>query len=191
MSRRPLLPCMCSGMEGISMYDLTIDDCPSDRLAAMVHWRNDPVVNRYVRQGILTLEEVQAWYTQYFSRAENKLFTVYCDKALIGYGTLSHIDPTQRSGEIGMVIGDPHYGNKGLGAMVIKQLTTLALTRDHLHRVLLTCANCCCKARARSCRINRPRNSAVSAVESWRSRSISSMRCWCARSRSFWSRSRL
>ena len=36
------------------MYDLTIDDFPPDRLAAIVHWRNDPVVNRYLRQGILT-----------------------------------------------------------------------------------------------------------------------------------------
>jgi len=60
-------------MEGISMYDLTIDDCPSDRLAAMVHWRNDPVVNRYVRQGILTLEEVQAWYTQYFFQSREQI----------------------------------------------------------------------------------------------------------------------
>src|SRR2546422_8568630 len=47
-----------------------------------------------------TLETVQAWYTQYFSRAEHQLFAVYADKALIGYGTLSHIDPTHRSGEI-------------------------------------------------------------------------------------------
>src|SRR6266478_3177989 len=135
MSRRPLLPCMCSGMEGPSMYDLTIDDFPPDRLATIVHWRNDPAVNRYVRQGILTLETVQAWYTQYFSRAENKLFAVYCDKALIGYGTLSHIDTTHRSGEIGMVIGEKQYGNQGLGALAVTRLTTLALTKYSLHRV--------------------------------------------------------
>jgi hypothetical protein len=56
------------------MDDITIDEFPPDRLAAIVHWRNDLAVNRYLRQGIRTLEEVQAWYTQYFSRAENKLF---------------------------------------------------------------------------------------------------------------------
>src|SRR6266446_8731612 len=86
MSRLPVLPCMCSGMEGISMYDITLDEFPPDRLAAIVHWRNDPAVNRYLRQGILTLETVQAWYTPYFSRAEHQLFAVYADKALIGYG---------------------------------------------------------------------------------------------------------
>ena len=135
MSRRPLLSCRRSGIEGTSMYDITIDEFPPDRLAAIVHWRNDPAVNRYLRQGILTLETVQAWYTQYFSRAEHQLFAVYADKTLIGYCTLSHIDTTHRSCEIGIVIGDPHYWNKGLGASVITRLTTLAFTRYHLHRV--------------------------------------------------------
>jgi hypothetical protein len=62
------------------MYALTIDDFPPDRLAEIVHWRNDPTVNRYLRQGIRSLEGVQEWYAQYFSRAENKLFAVYADK---------------------------------------------------------------------------------------------------------------
>ena len=117
------------------MDDITIDEFPPDCLADVVHWRNDPVVNRYLRQGIRTLEEVQEWYVQYFSRAENKLFAVYADKALIGYGTLEHIDTTHRSCEIGIVIGEKQYWNKGLGARVISQLTTLAFTRYNLHRV--------------------------------------------------------
>jgi len=117
------------------MYDITIDEFPPDRLAEIVRWRNDPAVNRYLRQGILTLEEVQEWYTQYFARAENKLFAVYADKILIGYGTWEHIDTTHRSCEIGIVIGAPHYWNKGLGAKTVTYLTTLAFTVYHLHRV--------------------------------------------------------
>jgi RimJ/RimL family protein N-acetyltransferase len=117
------------------MDDLTIDDFPPDCLAAIVHWRNDPAVNKYLRQGIRTLEEVQEWYTQYFSKAEHKLFAVYADKTLIGYCTLEHIDAPHRSGEIGIVIGNPDYWNKGLGALVVTRLTTLAFTKYHLHRV--------------------------------------------------------
>jgi RimJ/RimL family protein N-acetyltransferase len=117
------------------MYDLTIDDFPPDRPADLVHWRNDPAVNRYLWQGIRTLEEVQEWYTQYFARAENHLFAVYADKTLIGYGTLEHMDTIHRSGEIGIVIGNPDYWNKGLGALVVKRLTTLAFTVYDLHRV--------------------------------------------------------
>ena len=117
------------------MYAITLDDFPPDCLAEIVRWRNDPAVNRYLRQGIRTLEEVQEWYAQYFSRAEHKLFAVYGDKRLIGYCTLSHIDTTHRSCEIGIVIGNPNYWNKGLGASVVTRLTTLAFTVYHLHRV--------------------------------------------------------
>ena len=30
------------------MDDITLDDFPPDRLADIVHWRNDPAVNRYL-----------------------------------------------------------------------------------------------------------------------------------------------
>jgi hypothetical protein len=48
------------------MYDITLGDFPPNRLAAIVRWRNDPMVNRYLRQGMRTLQEVQDWYAQYF-----------------------------------------------------------------------------------------------------------------------------
>jgi RimJ/RimL family protein N-acetyltransferase len=117
------------------MYDLTIDAFPPDRLEAIVHWRNDPAVNTYLRQGLRTLAEVQAWYTTYFSRAENKLCAVYADKTLIGYGTLEHMDTTHRSCERGIVIGNADYWNTGLGTRVVQRLTALALTTYHLRRV--------------------------------------------------------
>jgi hypothetical protein len=53
--------------EGPSMDDLTIDDFPPNRLAKIARWSNDPAVNKYLRQGIRTLEDVRAWYAQYFS----------------------------------------------------------------------------------------------------------------------------
>ena len=117
------------------MYDITIDDFPPDRLADMARWRNDPAVTRYLPQGIMTLEEVQAWYTQYFSRAAHQLCAVYADKTLIGYGTLSHIDTIHRSCEIGIVIGEKQYWNQGVGALAVTRLTTLALAKYYLHRV--------------------------------------------------------
>jgi len=117
------------------MYDLTIDEFPPDRLVTIAHWRNDPVVNKYLRPGIRTLDEVQAWYTQYFFQPEHKLFAVYADTILIGYGTLEHIDPIHRSCEIGIVIGEKQYWNQGVGAKAVAHLTTLAFTVYHLHRV--------------------------------------------------------
>jgi uncharacterized membrane protein YgcG len=93
------------------MYDITLDDFPPDPLAEIVHWRNDPVVNRYLRQGILTLETVQGWYAKYFSTAEHKLFAVYADKTLIGY-------PEAQRGD-GSSVSSPYLhvgcGGSGMG----------------------------------------------------------------------------
>ena len=69
-------------METVNRNLNGLDDFLPERLAAIVHWRNDPAVNRYLRQGILTLEDVQEWCTQYFSRAEHQLFAVYADTRL-------------------------------------------------------------------------------------------------------------
>jgi len=40
-----------------------------------------------------------------------------------------------RSCEIGIIIGNPDYWNKGVGASVVRRLTTLVFTVYHLHRV--------------------------------------------------------
>jgi Acetyltransferase (GNAT) domain len=60
---------------------------------------------------------------------------VYCDKALIGYCTLEHIDTANSNCEIGLVIGNPVSWHEGLGTLVVRRLTTLAFTTYHLHRV--------------------------------------------------------
>src|SRR4029450_1956771 len=54
---------------------------------------------------------------------------------LIGYGTREHLDPTHRSSARGLVIGHPDDWNQGGGAAVVRRLTTLAWTKNHLHRV--------------------------------------------------------
>ena len=117
------------------MHDITLDAFLPEHLASIVQWRNDDAVNTFLRPGLRTFTEVQEWYAQYFTRAENNLFAVSCAKTLVGYGTLEHLDVTHRSCEIGIVIGDTRYWNKGLGTLVVRQLTTLAFTVYHMHRV--------------------------------------------------------
>jgi RimJ/RimL family protein N-acetyltransferase len=50
---------------------------------------------------------------------------VYCDQALIGYCTLEHIDTTNRSGEIGLVIGNPAYWHQGLGTLIVSNIASM------------------------------------------------------------------
>ena len=88
------------------MHDITLDAFLPEHLASIVQWRNDDAVNTFLRPGLRTFTEVQEWYAQYFTRAENNLFAVSCAKTLVGYGTLEHLDVTHRSCEIGIVIGN-------------------------------------------------------------------------------------
>jgi hypothetical protein len=64
MSRRPLLPGRRSSREEPSMYDITLDDFPLDRLAAIVHWRNDPAVHNK-RLGMRRRGMVQTSFSQW------------------------------------------------------------------------------------------------------------------------------
>jgi hypothetical protein len=54
------------------MDNIALGDFPPDHLVEIVHWHNDPVVNRYLWQSILALEDVQAWYVKYFSGDKHK-----------------------------------------------------------------------------------------------------------------------
>ena len=76
------------------MSDITIDDFPRDGLVYIAKWRTDPEVNQFLRPGLRTVEEVQAWYETYFSREEHKLFALYDKDHIIGYGTLAHSRPS-------------------------------------------------------------------------------------------------
>ena len=107
------------------MSDITIVDFPRDGLVYIAKWRTDPEVNQFLRPGLRTVEEVQAWYETYFSREEHKLFALYDNDTLIGYCTLEHIDLQNRSCEIGIVIGEKQYWKKGIGSAAVKTLTDI------------------------------------------------------------------
>ena len=117
------------------MSDITIVDFPRDGLVYIAKWRTDPEVNQFLRPGLRTVEEVQAWYETYFSREEHKLFALYDKDHIIGYGTLEHMNVQNRSCEIGIVIGEKQYWKQGMGSAAVKQLTDMAFKAYHMHRV--------------------------------------------------------
>jgi RimJ/RimL family protein N-acetyltransferase len=117
------------------MSDITIDDFPSDGLVSLAQWRTDPEVHQFLRPGLRTVEAVHAWYDTYFSREENRLFALYYQENLIGYGTLERLDVQHRSGEIGLVIGEKPYWKQGIGSAAVKALTDMAFKVYHMHRV--------------------------------------------------------
>ena len=56
--------------------NISIIDFPEDSLSAIVKWRNDPEINKYLRPGYRSLEEVTEWYTGHYSSHGNRLFGI-------------------------------------------------------------------------------------------------------------------
>jgi RimJ/RimL family protein N-acetyltransferase len=120
---------MCK-MENIEISDFSIEDLP-----AIVNWRNDSDVNKYLRHGFRTLEEVQKWHREYFSSESNRLLAIYYKNKPIGYCTIEGIDHHNKKCEVAIVIGEKEHWHKGIGTMTIRKLTEMAFSKLHMHRI--------------------------------------------------------
>jgi RimJ/RimL family protein N-acetyltransferase len=104
-------------------------------LPAIVKWRNDPAVNRYLRPAYRTLPEVEDWYEHYFGAQGNRLFAVLTDGTLVGYCTIEAIERENNKCELGIVIGEERYRRRGIGTAAIRQLLRMAFAELGMHRV--------------------------------------------------------
>lgn len=114
----------------IDLRDLTIDD-----LDALVRWRNDPAVNRYLSDRLKTGEEAKAWFDK--TKADPKVWlkAVTADGELVGYAAVEGIDEKNRKCELAMVIGKAERWGKGIGAYVLRTMLEYAFETLHMHRV--------------------------------------------------------
>ena len=115
--------------------DIKISDYPEEHLSAIAEWRSDSRVNRYLRVGYRTVEEVREWYHGYFGAAENRLFGIWADERLVGYCSIEGLDKTNRKCELGVVVGDASRWQKGIGSSAIHLLLKMAFTKLGMHRV--------------------------------------------------------
>ena len=53
--------------------DIKIIDFSADNLSSIVKWRNDNEVNKFLRSGYRTIQEVSDWYNNFFLKEQNKL----------------------------------------------------------------------------------------------------------------------
>ena len=115
--------------------NISVVDFPEEGLSAIVKWRNDGEVNKYLRPGYGTLEEVRDWYHGYFSSCGNQLLAIKADDNLIGYCTIEGVDRANNKCEVGIVLGERAYWGKGIGSSVIRELLQRAFTDLRMHRV--------------------------------------------------------
>jgi len=115
--------------------NMKIVDFPEESLSAIVKWRNDSDVNKYLRPAYRTLEDVQQWYRGYFSSHGNRLFGIRRDDALIGYCTIEAVERANNKCEVGIVIGEKAHWRRGIGRAVGGQLLKKAFADLGMHRV--------------------------------------------------------
>ena len=117
------------------MKNVQIIEFPKSDLHFIAKWRSDERINRYIRQGIRTLPEVENWYTGYFSKEENELYLINFKDRPAGYFTIEKVDPVNRNCEFGIVIGDMELHQKGIGSFVIKTMLETVFKEMNMHRV--------------------------------------------------------
>ena len=115
--------------------DITVESFPREELPAIVRWRNDPAVNKYLRPAYRTLDEVQEWFDHYFAAEGNKLFAIRAGRRLVGYCTIEQIERANNKCEVGIVIDDEDCWRRGIGSEVVRRLLDMAFNEMNMHRV--------------------------------------------------------
>ena len=124
--------------ERLRLRSLEKDDLPK-----FVEWLNDPEVreNLFVNHPLSMAEEEQ-WFEHVLKQPQYErplCIEVQTDEGweLIGNLGLMGISNTNRSAELGVMIGNKHHWNKGYGTEAITLLVNHAFKELNLHRVFL------------------------------------------------------
>ncbi len=112
-------------------------------LRLFVHWFNDPEVTAGLLQVLpLSLAEEEAWYESVLkSPAEERplMIEARMGDAWIPIGDLGlhHIDWRVREAEVGIVIGEKEYWNRGYGTEAMRLMLAHGFNTLNLNRIFL------------------------------------------------------
>lgn len=98
---------------------------PEEVTTDYVNWLNDPRINKYleVRHAKITLETQKVFIDQINKSTDTYIFGMYVEgNRMVGTTKLGPVDSNLRTGDIGILIGDSNYWQKGLATEVIQIL---------------------------------------------------------------------
>jgi len=89
-------------------------------------WLSDTKVTKYILREELgkgfDKNKINKYLKKILTNKKVKFFTVFFEKHMIGTLKISDIDKRLKSGELGIMIGDKNYWNKGFGKLLINFL---------------------------------------------------------------------
>jgi RimJ/RimL family protein N-acetyltransferase len=110
-------------------------------LARSLQWLTDPLVNKYLSQNFkdLTWEQEEKWFDYIQDSHKDMVFAILDRKAEfhIGNCALHKINEIKGICELGIVIGEKEYWDKGYGTDSVKALVDFALMDLRLSRIRL------------------------------------------------------
>ncbi|WP_322506809.1 GNAT family protein [Anaerolinea sp.] len=112
-------------------------------LPFFVEWLNDPEVRQFITATIpLSLEEEEQWYEQMLKQPKpERPFAIEVREEgewqLIGNITLFDLSWVNRSAEVGILIGDKRFWNRGYGREAMRLMVQHAFETLNLNRVYL------------------------------------------------------
>ena len=112
---------------------------PDDLAGNWYMWLNDPVVTRYQNKGIVpnTREKQQEYFKHISASSEDIVFAIVfseTDKHIGNIG-LHKIDYIHRHAEIGIIIGEKEYWNKGFATKCVQVIVDYAFKTHNLHKL--------------------------------------------------------
>lgn len=113
--------------------------CLNDLDGNWYMWLNDPEVTRYQDKGIFPNSfEKQKSYFEYLSKSQNDIvFAIIfaSDGKHIGNIGLHRIDYIHRHADVGIILGEKEYWNRGFATKCIQALVQYAGNSLNLHRL--------------------------------------------------------
>lgn len=102
-------------------------------------WLNDPVVTRYQDKGIIpnTREKQQSYFETLGKSSSDIVFAIVLDQTdqHIGNIGLHRIDFIHRHADVGILLGEKEYWNKGFATRSIQAVSNYAVSTLNLHRL--------------------------------------------------------
>jgi RimJ/RimL family protein N-acetyltransferase len=108
-------------------------------IPTFVRWFNDPEVREYltIYRPLSTAEE-EKWFERQLEDTDSELFAIEtADGVHIGNTGLHAINWQYRQAELGIVLGEKEYWDKGYGTDAVRTLLGFAFEEMNLHRVFL------------------------------------------------------